>query len=115
VGEASPGTFNSGCQTVKYHILMAYAGYADGQVHPPPLAPIEGGPGWIDSARYRIVAKQEGNPSVGMMKGPMMKALLEDRFHLKIRRETREVAGFALTVAKSGPEFDTLIWPTLIV
>jgi uncharacterized protein (TIGR03435 family) len=100
--DSSLGTYNSGCQTVKNHILMAYAGYADGRAHPPPLAPIEGGPGWIDSVRYRIVAKPEGGPSFGMMKGPMMQALLEDRFHLKIRRETREVPAFALTVAKNG-------------
>jgi len=102
--DSSPGTFNSGCQTVKNHILMAYAAYADGRVHPPPLAPIEGGPGWIDSARYRIVAKPEGDPSFGIMKGPMMQALLEDRFHLRIRREIREVAAYALIVAKNGPK-----------
>lgn len=32
----------------------------------------------------------------------MLRALLEERFKLKIRRETREVPAYALTVAKGG-------------
>jgi uncharacterized protein (TIGR03435 family) len=39
-----------------------------------------------------------------MMRGPMLQALLEDRFQLKVRRETREVPAYALTVAKNGPK-----------
>jgi uncharacterized protein (TIGR03435 family) len=34
----------------------------------------------------------------------MLQALLEDRFHLKIHRETREVPAYALTVASKGPK-----------
>ena len=34
----------------------------------------------------------------------MMQALLEERFQLKIHRETREVAVYELTVAKGGPK-----------
>jgi uncharacterized protein (TIGR03435 family) len=37
-----------------------------------------------------------------MMWGPMMQAMLEDRFKLKIRRENREVPAYALTVVKGG-------------
>jgi uncharacterized protein (TIGR03435 family) len=37
-----------------------------------------------------------------MMLGPMMQSLLEDRFKLKIHRETRQVPVYALTVEKSG-------------
>jgi uncharacterized protein (TIGR03435 family) len=37
-----------------------------------------------------------------MLQGPMLQALLEDRFKLKIRRETKEVPVYALTVGKSG-------------
>jgi uncharacterized protein (TIGR03435 family) len=36
------------------------------------------------------------------MTGPMLQALLEDRFQLKVHRETREIPLYALTVAKSG-------------
>jgi uncharacterized protein (TIGR03435 family) len=66
--------------------------------------PIEGGPAWINSDSYLINAKAEGTPNPEMMMGPMMQVLLEDRFKLKIRRETREVPVYALTVAKAGPK-----------
>jgi uncharacterized protein (TIGR03435 family) len=36
------------------------------------------------------------------MNGPMLQALLEDRFKLKVHRETREAPVYALAVAKSG-------------
>jgi uncharacterized protein (TIGR03435 family) len=39
-----------------------------------------------------------------MMNGPMMQRLLEDRFKLRIHRETREVPVYDLTVAKGGPK-----------
>jgi uncharacterized protein (TIGR03435 family) len=63
---------------------------------------IEGGPAWIDSDRYTIDAKAEGTESVAMMRGPMMQGLLEDRFKLKMHRETKETAVYALTVAQGG-------------
>jgi uncharacterized protein (TIGR03435 family) len=36
------------------------------------------------------------------MMGPMLQALLEDRFQLKMHRETKEVPVYFLTVGKSG-------------
>jgi uncharacterized protein (TIGR03435 family) len=47
---------------------------------------------------YRVDATTNGNPSMEMMKGPMLQALLEDRFKLKIHRETRQGPVYALTV-----------------
>jgi uncharacterized protein (TIGR03435 family) len=41
------------------------------------------------------------------MMGPMTQALLEDRFKWKIRRESREVPAYALTVAKGGSKLQT--------
>jgi uncharacterized protein (TIGR03435 family) len=79
--------------------------FADGhRVLPGTITPIEGGPGWVDSERYQVIAKAEGTPGQEMMRGPMLQALLEDRFKLKIRRESREVPAYALTVAKNGPK-----------
>lgn len=37
-----------------------------------------------------------------MMQGPMLQALLEDRFKLKIHHETREGPVYALTLARGG-------------
>jgi uncharacterized protein (TIGR03435 family) len=69
--------------------------------------PLEGGPAWIDSDRYQVTAKAEGTPGQDMMHGPMLQALLEERCKLKVRRETREVPAYALTVAKNGPKLQT--------
>jgi uncharacterized protein (TIGR03435 family) len=63
-----------------------------------------GGPAWINSESYNINAKAQGNASKEMMLGPMLQALLVDRFGLKVHRETRIVPAYALTVAKSGPK-----------
>ena len=38
-----------------------------------------------------------------MMHGPMIQALLEERFKLKIHRGSEKVSGYALVVAKGGP------------
>jgi uncharacterized protein (TIGR03435 family) len=61
-----------------------------------------GGPAWIYSDRYQIEVKAEGTPREEVMLGPMLQTLLEDRFNLKIHRETREVPAYELTVAKGG-------------
>ncbi len=73
-------------------------------VIPPPHAAA-----WIDSELYTIEAKAENNPDhaipgQGMMLGPMMQALLEDRFKVKVHRETRQVPVYALTVENGGPK-----------
>jgi uncharacterized protein (TIGR03435 family) len=92
------------CLPLKLFIQMAYVDYADGQFNLFSSVGnrIEGAPGWIESERYRINAKAEGPASLGMMRGPMLQALLEDRFQVKVHRETRELAVYALTVAKNG-------------
>jgi bla regulator protein blaR1 len=104
-GSSSPGRLNVNCQTVKGLIITAYVLFADGQHQPSSslkLLPVEGGPAWINSDRYDADAKAEGPASPEMMQGPMLQTLLEDRFKLKIHRETREIPVYALAVAKSG-------------
>jgi uncharacterized protein (TIGR03435 family) len=83
----------------------AYDVYPSGQFdarHPLNYTPIEGLPEWVGPARYNISAKAREPQTRYMMRGPMMQALLEERFHLKIRSETREVPAYLLTVAKGG-------------
>jgi uncharacterized protein (TIGR03435 family) len=99
----SPGRVDLNCQTVVDLIQTAYILFANGEFHPLPQVPISGGPPWIKSDRYQITAKVEGTPPRQIMMGPMLQVLLEDRFMLKIHRETREVSVYALTVAKGGP------------
>jgi uncharacterized protein (TIGR03435 family) len=98
----SPDRLTLGCAPVRSFIRTAYVDFADGHFNPMRRIPVEGGPGWIDSERYQITAKAEGTPGQSMMRGPMLAAVLEERFQLKVRRESREVPAYALTVAKNG-------------
>ena len=66
------------------------------------ILPIEGGPAWIHTEFYDVNAKAAGNPRQEVMEGPMMQALLEERFRLKIHRETREISVYALIVIKAS-------------
>jgi uncharacterized protein (TIGR03435 family) len=71
------------------------------------MPPIEKAPAWISSDLYSIEAKADGAPGQPAMLGPMMQSLLEDRFHLKLHRETRSGPAFELTVAKGGARLKT--------
>ena len=62
---------------------------------------ISGGPPWIDSDRYDIVAKGEGDATTDQLR-QMLQTLLSDRFCLKIHRESKELPVYNLVVAKSG-------------
>lgn len=108
VPTSSPGRLNTGCETVADLISIAYVEFANGQPHPPQVNPIAGGPAWIKSDRYQIIAKADGSPPVNTMRGPMLQTLLEDRFALKIVREVKEGPVYSLTVAKGGPKFQRL-------
>lgn len=59
---------------------------------------LSGGPSWIGSERFDIEAKAEGSPSIQQMEGPMLQALLEDRFKLAVHRETRQMPAWEIRV-----------------
>jgi bla regulator protein BlaR1 len=100
-----PGRLTWNCAGVKELILSAYATFADGH-HDLSRSrePIVGGPSWINSERYSINAKAEESRSQAIVRGPMLQALLEDRFKLKVHRENREAPVYELRVAKRGPK-----------
>ncbi len=66
---------------------------------------ITGGPSWLDSAKFDIEAKREGNPTREQMTG-MLQSLLADRFQLRVHSETKELPIYALLVAKNGPKLE---------
>jgi uncharacterized protein (TIGR03435 family) len=101
-GGESAGRLRESCVTLLSLVRQAYVEYANGRQNLPASVPIEGGPAWITSDPYEIDATAQGAPSQAVIKGPMLQALLEDRFKLKIRRVSREVPVYALTVAKGG-------------
>jgi len=100
----SPGRLTANCASVMTLINFAYVLYADGALKLPGgrVVPIERAPTWVGPERFTIEAKAAGEASSGEMRGPMLRALLEDRFKLKIHTEMRDVPMYALTVAKSG-------------
>jgi uncharacterized protein (TIGR03435 family) len=61
------------------------------------------GPDWLGSVKFDIVAKipagarKDQNPA-------RMQALLAERFHLAVHRESKEMPAYALVVGKSGPK-----------
>ena len=99
----SPGSISE-CNSVFAFINFAYVFFANGRINslPVPGTSVEGGPSWIRSDRFVITAKAEGTPSSAMMRGPMLQAILEDRFNLRIYLENREVPVFVLTAARGG-------------
>jgi bla regulator protein BlaR1 len=92
---ASGGQLTAANVTVKSLIKQAY-GIKDFQ--------ISGGPGWIGSDLFDIIAKPEG-PTKPEQFQLMLQSLLAERFRLVVHRETKEMPGYALVVAKNGPKF----------
>ncbi len=78
---------------------------------------IEGGPGWLNSDRFDVSAKAEGElPNIGPgQSGPvqqMMQNLLADRFKLKVHRESKEMPIYALVLARSDGKLGKQIEPS---
>lgn len=62
-------------------------------------------PDWLDTQMYSIDATVDGERELTyeQMK-PLLQNLLQERFGLTTHRETKTLAGFALTAAKGGPK-----------
>ena len=106
-----PGQANYTGVTVKTLIQQAY------QVRD---FEVVGGPKWIESNRYDIVARPPaGGPALPSdpttftdqqrethrnLRAAMVRAMLADRFRLKTHKETRDLPIYVLTVAKGGPK-----------
>jgi uncharacterized protein (TIGR03435 family) len=101
-GPPAPGRLNMQCNTVENLIQMAYVFFQNGASPTFRRIPINGGPSWIRSEQYAINAKAEGAAPVAQMLGPMLQALLEERFKLKIHHEAKEGSVYVMTVAKGG-------------
>jgi uncharacterized protein (TIGR03435 family) len=89
-GTSSPGQL-AGEASLKTLLMRAYE-LKDYQVH---------GQAWMDSERYEIAAKiPEG--ATRREVALMLQRLLTERFRLTVHRENRELAMYALEVAKGG-------------
>jgi uncharacterized protein (TIGR03435 family) len=66
---------------------------------------ISGGPTWLNSDHYDIIAKSGDEGTLAWDRAmQMLQTLLADRFQLKIHRETRETPVYELVVGKGGPK-----------
>ena len=80
---------------------------------------VSGGPSWIEGDRFDIEARAEAG-AVPPPTGPpdptrpdrmalMMQSLLEERFQLKLHRETRELLVYTLVVGKDGSKMQATV------
>jgi uncharacterized protein (TIGR03435 family) len=90
------GKFNATNLSLKDLIAYAY-GVRDSQ--------ITGVPRELEIPKYDIVARADTQKEMSRGEvAPCVRAMLADRFRLKIHRETKEGSVYALVLAKSGPK-----------
>jgi uncharacterized protein (TIGR03435 family) len=88
------GRFTAEATTVKFLLEWAYG-----------ILPAQhsGGPSWMETDRYDIVAKAQGNATDREMK-LMAQTLLAERFKLKFHRETTEMPVVVVSLGKTAPK-----------
>lgn len=88
------GPFIAAGTPLQWVVNFAYAG---------PEIQVSGGPPWLGSfdAAYDVIGKPDHAVTEAECRA-MVQSLLEDRFNLKVHREVKEVAAYALTVGKHG-------------
>jgi uncharacterized protein (TIGR03435 family) len=67
---------------------------------------IVGGPEWIDSDRFDVNARSEGNPTPQQI-SRMLRPLLAERFALVVHTESREMPIYALVLARADRAIGT--------
>ena len=112
IGRAPGGRFIANNVPLKFLIQNAYR-VRDFQVL--------GGPSWITTDRWNVEAKaEEGSipPQTGPpdpnVPDPMsirLQSLLEERFQLKVRHESRELPTYTMTIGKDGPKLKSVDAP----
>lgn len=104
----SPGRLEMPCVNLQNLLQAAYGTFGDGAtVNTQPLH-MEGAPAWAQSEFYSLSAKAERPERTELMAGPMLQALLEERFQLKTHREMREMPVYSMTVEKGGLKVEPL-------
>ncbi len=94
------GKFRASATTVKVLLEWAYG-----------IQPSEhsGGPSWIGTDRYDVVAKAEGNATGERNTSDdqiklMLQTLLADRFKLTLHRERKELSAYVISLGKTPPK-----------
>jgi uncharacterized protein (TIGR03435 family) len=114
--QLSPGQVLWTCEPLTQLVIEAYGGRDDPLLNAIPLplaglpAAVRGGPPWAYTDAFTIEAK--GASITAATLAPMLRALLEDRFQLKVRRVTEQQDVYVMTVATGGLNTQMLQTPT---
>lgn len=110
---------SSGRLNVSSMNLSGLVGFAYSQ--PNTLGKVKGGPSWAESEKFDIAAKVDGSQLTGWDKlsqrergdrvRPMLRQLLDERFHLKLHSEIHEESVYALVQAKGGAKLQKVDAP----
>jgi uncharacterized protein DUF3738 len=92
--ETTPGRFLAKGATLSFLLQYSY-GVQEFE--------IMDGPSWIQSDRFEIEGKFEGEDTPARMTA-MLRDVLTDRFKLKFHRETKQLPVYELIVGKNGPK-----------
>ena len=106
------GRFRATNVTLKMLIGAAY-----GTPQPLPDFQLEGGPKWMDSDRFDVIAKAPGDPKPGPNGPPpemflMIRSMLEERFHLAVHFETKDMPIYALVLARADGKLGQRMKPS---
>jgi uncharacterized protein (TIGR03435 family) len=66
-----------------------------------PAERISGGPNWVSTDRFEVVAKAAGKPAAAAMRA-MLQTLLAERFDLAVKQEEKPLPVYTLVVRKPG-------------
>ncbi len=99
----SPRNLALPCVSLRALIRLAYGDVLVGPGLGARRMEVQGGPSWLDTERYDIFAKSEGS-AAGQPAAPMLQTLLEERFKVKVQKETKSSAVYILTVTNGGPK-----------
>jgi uncharacterized protein (TIGR03435 family) len=91
---SGPGRLRIPSMTLSW---LIYEAYAPGRGT---SARVSGGPAWVDQERWEVQGVAAGTPTVDELR-LMLQTLLEERFALKIRRETPTIDVLALVPDRS--------------
>ena len=66
-------------------------------------AKVYGGPAWLDYDRFDVIAKAPAQTTPSNLR-LMLRSLLEDRFHLLVREDTKPMPAWVLSTGKDAPK-----------
>jgi uncharacterized protein (TIGR03435 family) len=101
-GSGDPGRVTYSFSTIRDLMVEAYSIKRN---------QISGGPSWLDSERFDIVAKVPAGATKEQVK-VMLQNLLVERFKLALHRETKEMPIYALVVGAKGPKLKSSVADT---